>query len=134
MAENRNTFGKNEKLCSDKIISDLFARGESFVKYPLRVVYLTDAPVSDGGCRILVSVSKRKFKRAVKRNRVKRLIREAYRLNKQILAEAVGDDVAKVVIAFMHINDGLPTFAQIEKAMVKSLAQISDNILNSKCL
>lgn len=82
----------------------------------------------------MVSVSKRKFKRAVKRNRVKRLIREAYRLNKQILAEAVGDDVAKVVIAFMHINGGLPTFAQIEKAMVKSLAQISDNILNSKCL
>lgn len=77
-----NTLRKSERLDRKKVIEKMFAGGSrSFSVFPLRVVYLPveelEAPVS-----ILVSVSKRRFKRAVKRNRVKRQIREAYRMNK----------------------------------------------------
>ena len=77
-----NTLHKSERLDKKKVIDKMFSGGaRSFSVFPLRVVYLPveelEAPVS-----ILVSVSKRRFKRAVKRNRVKRQIREAYRKNK----------------------------------------------------
>ena len=76
-----NTLHKSERLDKKKVIDKMFSGGaRSFSVFPLRVVYLPveelEAPVS-----ILVSVSKRRFKRAVKRNRVKRQIREAYRKN-----------------------------------------------------
>ena len=76
---------KPERLNKKKIIEKMFAGGSrSFSIFPLRVVWL---PVEelDVQASILISVSKRRFKRAVKRNRIKRQIREAYRLNKQIL-------------------------------------------------
>ena len=76
------TFNKKEKLKSEKLITQLFAEGQSVAVYPLRLVYL---PTNfDDGVRIKagVSVSKRHFKNAVDRNRIKRLIREAYRLQK----------------------------------------------------
>lgn len=79
----RHTQGKHERLCSLLAIEELFQGGHrSMAAYPIRVVYM---PVETPGIRILVSVSKRHFKRAVLRNRVKRQIREAYRLNKSIL-------------------------------------------------
>ena len=83
-----NTLRKSERLDKKKVIEKMFAGGSrSFSVFPLRVVYLPveelEAPVS-----ILVSVSKRRFKRAVKRNRVKRQIREAYRMNKHGLLAA----------------------------------------------
>ena len=79
----RHTLGKHERLCSLLAIEELFQGGHRLMAaYPIRVVYM---PVETPGIRILVSVSKRHFKRAVLRNRVKRQIREAYRLNKSIL-------------------------------------------------
>ncbi len=75
------TFPKRERLCSIKSIDSLFSGGESFIAYPLRVVYRieTENDETQRSASLLISVSKKKFKRAVKRNRVKRLIREAYR-------------------------------------------------------
>ena len=75
------TFNKKEKLKSEKLITQLFAEGQSVAVYPLRLVYL---PTNFDGVKIKagVSVSKRHFKNAVDRNRIKRLIREAYRLQK----------------------------------------------------
>ncbi|MEO6346965.1 MAG: ribonuclease P protein component [Aquaticitalea sp.] len=76
------TFNKKEKLKSEKLIAKLFAEGLSVVAYPLRIVYLETT--FEDGVRIKagVSVSKRHFKKAVDRNRIKRLMREVYRLQK----------------------------------------------------
>ena len=87
MVNRRYTLSKEERLSWKRYIDLLFAKGQSFVAFPLRVVYLaveeeTLAPVS-----ILVSVPKKKFRRAVKRNLIKRQVREAYRVRKYDLID-----------------------------------------------
>lgn len=78
-----HTFHKEERLCSRKVLEDLFSGGHQSVSvFPIRAVFM---PNDEGMVRIMVSVSKRYFKRAVKRNRIKRQLREAYRLQKEML-------------------------------------------------
>lgn len=76
------TFNKKEKLKSEKLITKLFAEGQTVIAYPLRMVYLPIAFDDAVKVKAGVSVSKRNFKNAVDRNRIKRLMREAYRLQK----------------------------------------------------
>ena len=89
MENKRYTLSKEERLSWKRYIDLLFEKGQSFVAFPLRVVYLPleeemSAPVS-----ILISVPKKKFKRAVKRNLIKRQVREAYRVRKYDLIDTV---------------------------------------------
>ena len=79
------TLSKSERLCSQILMGELLASGLSFIKYPFRIVYKISSQPGDYPARIAISVSKKKFKRAVKRNRVKRLVRENFRLHKEIL-------------------------------------------------
>lgn len=126
---NRHIYGlpKAEKLCSEKQIGDLFANGKSFVKFPIRVVYSSPVEASeDESCQILTSVPKKRFKRAVKRNRIKRLMREAYRLNKHLLDDALNG--RKINMAFVYVDTTLPTFQQMQKSMVNALKKISEVI------
>ncbi len=76
------TFQKKEKLKSQIHIEKLFLKGKSISVFPLRMLYLQTAFEDGSKIKTGVSVSKRKFKKAVDRNRIKRHIREAYRLNK----------------------------------------------------
>ena len=91
MEERKYTLDKTERLCSKNLIERLFAGGNrSFPAFPLRVVYMYLHPdEGSSDVSILISVPKKRFKRAVKRNLVKRQIREAYRLNKYILLDAL---------------------------------------------
>lgn len=82
-----HTFKKSERLCSQKLITELFSKGKSFYINPFKVVWhSTDLPVGIPS-QLLISVSKRNFKKAVDRNKVKRLIRESFRKNKSPLYE-----------------------------------------------
>ena len=124
-----NTLRKPERLNRKKVIEKMFAGGSrSFSVFPLRVVYLPvgelDAPVS-----ILVSVSKRYFKRAVKRNRMKRRIREAYRVNKQELLNVLAQKQIRLAVAFIYLSDDLVAFSVIEERMKTALARIAEKIL-----
>ena len=80
----RFTFKKDERVTGVKRIEHLFAHGRSFISYPLRVVFVEQTMQDDSSRRVsvFVSVPKKKLKSAVDRNRMKRLIRETYRLNK----------------------------------------------------
>lgn len=126
------SFPKEERLCSKKSIDKLFAGGNSFIAYPLRVVYLCEKQPSTytliPPSKILISVSKKKFKRAVKRNRVKRLIREAYRHNKHLLIERLYNKELNVDIAFLYLKDELPIYQDIEKAMTKAIGILCDRL------
>ena len=124
-----NKLRKPERLNKKKIIEKMFAGGSrSFSIFPLRVVWLPveelDAPVS-----ILASVSKRRFKRAVKRNRVKRQIREAYRLNKTFLLTPLAEKGRRLAIAFIYLSDELMDSALIEEKMKIALVRIAEKAL-----
>ena len=81
----RNTLGKQERLKSKKLIEKLYAEGDSVKAFPLRMMYVQTAHTSEFPCQVGVSVAKRNYKLAVDRNRLKRLMRETYRLQKQIV-------------------------------------------------
>nr|WP_262899894.1 ribonuclease P protein component [Caecibacteroides pullorum] len=119
---------KPERLNKKKIIEKMFAGGSrSFSIFPLRVVWL---PVEelDVQASILISVSKRRFKRAVKRNRIKRQIREAYRLNKQILLAPLTEKNRRLAIAFIYLADELMNSALVEEKIKAALTRIVEKI------
>ena len=119
----RNFFPKNERLYLQKDIEKLFTSGQTFISYPLRIVYL---PVSkaESGFSILVSVSKKRIKHAVERNRIKRFIREAYRLNKNIPAALCKQKEKHFHVAFLYQCNDMKTYSDIEKAMQKAFKMI----------
>ncbi len=122
-----HTLGKEERLCSRKAIEELFGGGhKSVTAYPIRAVYM---PSGQTGVRVMVSVSKRHFKRAVKRNRIKRQLREAYRLQKELLLPlASGLD-----IAFLWTSaDLLPTEKVFQK-MKNILQRIRESLADRHC-
>jgi ribonuclease P protein component len=82
MSINKKTFSKEERLCSKKLLTELFTNGSSFLVYPYRVTWLAANPEQTIPAQVVIGVSKKKFKRSVDRNLIKRKIREAYRLNK----------------------------------------------------
>jgi ribonuclease P protein component len=116
-------FPKEEHLCRKKLIDELFGRGSSFGLYPLRLVWLpTTAPTTDPP-QVLVSVSKRSFKHAVDRNRLKRLMREAYRLNKYRLLEAPGGH-SVALLAIIYSGKEKKPFALVEKKLISGLERL----------
>ena len=126
MVNRRYTLSKEERLSWKRYIDLLFAKGQSFVAFPLRVVYLpieeeVSAPVS-----ILVSVPKKKFKRAVKRNLIKRQVRETYRVRKYDLIDPLLEKNKRMLVAFLYLDQEIHPFADMEKAMTKALNVLRD--------
>ena len=126
------TFSKKEHIVSRKTIDKLFSGGNrSMVVFPIRMVYM-QAEMDDVPVEVMVSVSKRHFKRAVKRNRGKRQIREAYRKNKALLISEVEKcENKKFALAFIYLADELMTSATIEESIRKLLARLSEKVANS---
>lgn len=122
-----NTLHKSERICSKILIERMFTGGASysFSMFPLRVVYM---PMEDGQIPVslLISVSKKRFKRAVKRNRVKRQIREAYRKHKSVLSEVVSRSDKQVALAFIYLADELVSSECIEEKMKIALTRIAE--------
>jgi len=120
-----HTLGKEERLCSRKVLEELFSGGHQSVSaFPIRAVFM---PNEQASVRILTSVSKRYFKRAVKRNRIKRQLREAYRLQKEILQPLQGG----LDIAFLWTSaEMLPTEKVFQK-MHNILQRIRESIIHS---
>lgn len=114
-------FGKKERIVSRTLMDKLFGGGSSrsMSAFPLRMVYMTmERGSHDEPVQVLISVSKRHFKRAVKRNRVKRQIREAYRNNKHLLAEALLPTPERALaLAFIWQADKLFDSKEVAQAM-----------------
>ena len=121
---NPSTFSKSERITSRREIDLLFEQGSSFLVYPLRIVFLSiPKAVNSEPVSVLVSVAKRKFKRAVHRNRIKRLIRETYRLSKHdSLSMNLTDD--RLLIAFVYLSETIMTYQEIDNAMKKALQRL----------
>lgn len=132
MTTKRNTFQKNERLCSKKAIQQLFDQGQSFVKYPFRITLLPIEDEEASSAQVLISVSKKKFKRANKRNWIKRRIREAYRLNKQLLLESLIENDIKLAISLVYLPQEVLDYSTIEKGLKKALKQIAIKIKDNE--
>ena len=118
------TFQKEERLCSQKVIAELFTSGESFLSYPLKVVFLKTDSTQAFPVQAAFTVSKRNFKRAVKRNLLKRRMREAYRLNKPSLYDGLAAKDLHIAVMFVYVGKDLIDFPIIEKAMISAFKKV----------
>lgn len=117
------TLGKNERLKHRKVIEHLFKEGRSFSVFPYRVYYLfpdeLSAPLQAG-----FSVSTRNFKRAVDRNRIKRITREAYRLQKNHLKAELITRKKKLAVFFVYTDKNLPAFEIMKERIQVALQKL----------
>ncbi len=119
------TFSKNERLCSKPLIDKLIQKGNSFNGFPFKIMWL-ELEESSAPIKIMISVPKRKFKRAVDRNRLKRLIREAYRKNKYKLIERIEN--RKFAILVVYTSKTIADYAEIEDKIVKVLVRLGHEL------
>jgi ribonuclease P protein component len=122
----KNTFHKNERLCSTTQIDLLFSSGEAAKAFPLRAMVLKTTLDQAPPVRVLFIAPKRSFKRAVDRNYLKRRMREAYRLQKSKLYEALTEQ--QLNIAILYTGRELNNYQSIYKAMEKLLNNIISQI------
>lgn len=128
----KNSFSKKERICARSSVSELFEKGESFFSFPFKCVYQlndTSEELIAGGIvvRIMVSVGKRYHKRAVRRNRVKRLIRESYRLNKGYAAELLTPllpDGKILDICYIYTSKQEEDYKTVENGVRKSFEKV----------
>ena len=113
-------FSKLEKLTSKKDIEELFKKGSSFYLNEFQVRYLNSSSAPHH--KLLISVPKRNFKRAVDRNLLKRRIREAYRLNKHLIENV--NDQSSLSIAFIYLSKQVLTFDNIQAQLIQCLERL----------
>ena len=116
------TLGRSERVKSRKIIDQIFKEGNSFFVYPLRTYFKFIE--GEGNLKAGFTVSSRNFRKAVERNRIKRLMRETYRLQKNILINhiSVGKDLA---IFFLYAGKDIADYGMIKEKMAESLQKMS---------
>ena len=120
----RHTFPKREHLVGNTTISELFTNGDSFSAYPFRVFFYKHTKENVAPIRLLISVPKKHQRHAVDRNRIKRLAREGYRLNKSILTDFMTDKDYKLNIAVVYLKDELESFDVVENSMQKMMNKL----------
>lgn len=119
------TFHKSERLTNVKLISSVFSSTENFKAFPLIFIHYSLDLQGSSSYQVLFSVSKRKFKRAVDRNRIKRLMRESFRLQKRDFIESLGN--RKLIGAFVYTNKIICDYATIYSALSKIILQLKNS-------
>ena len=122
--EGKFTYNKQEKLKSRKLISLVFGSGKSFLQFPVKVSYLISNDPTEATVKAGVGVSTRYFKKAVDRNRVKRLLRECYRLNKHPLLAYCTEKNIQVAVFFLYVDKQLPEFESLQTNMQLILSKL----------
>lgn len=115
---------KHERLNSKKLIGQLFSEGKSSFVYPFKIIFLDVERHGNCTAEILVSVSKRSFKKAVDRNRIKRLVREAYRTNKTILIDNFGNGDRTVLLGLIYVGKSILSYQEIERKIILILHRL----------
>lgn len=123
-----NTFRKEERLCSRKVIGELFLSGSSFLCYPLKVVWKEEELPDTIRAQAVFSVPKRLFKKAHDRNFIKRQLREVYRIRKSELYQVIEGYNLKIALMIVYISKEEVDFGQLESAMDKVIKKFSKKL------
>ncbi len=126
-ASSTNKLGKNRRIKSRKLTEQLFSQGQRFAQFPIRVLYLLQKPEKPGTLNLQagVAVSSRQFKKAVDRNRIKRLLREAYRIQKQDLETLLQQNQQQLFVFFVFTGKELPEYLLLKEKLGVILQKLS---------
>lgn len=131
----RFTLGKSERLRSRKQIEKLFAEGKSLAVNPFRVYYIIVPRSKQRGVQFGIGVSSKNFKKAVDRNRIKRLAREAWRLQNIELKEKLKTVGSQLDVFFIYTGKDLPDFKIVKDklavALKKLVSKVDENIASN---
>jgi len=119
------TFSKDERLCSKPLIEKLIQKGNSFNGFPFKISWM-EIQESTSPLKILISVPKRKFKKAVDRNKIKRLIREAYRKNKHLIIDCL--EGKKIILLLVYLPKTIIDYAETEEKIKEVLIRLGNEI------
>ncbi|NKI31243.1 ribonuclease P protein component [Croceivirga thetidis] len=125
------SFPKNERIKSKKLMEAIFTEGKNLNNFPLKLIYLPSDFDDDTQFKVAVVAPKRNFKKAVDRNRIKRLMREAYRLNKGVIFNNSERDFALV---FLYLGKEMPDFQLMESKMTGLLEKFLKKIANEEAV
>ena len=126
-----NTLRKAERFHSHKLIEKLFAEGKVWIKYPFRIVWMPLEEPKGPPAEVMISVSKKKFKRANKRNLLRRRTKEAYRQQKDKLYEFLELHHKRIAFAIIYLPAEELLYADIEKGMKKMLSKMIEELTSS---
>jgi ribonuclease P protein component len=125
----RFTFKKDERLSSRKLIEKTVAEGKSFLVHPFRLTWLIEKLPSDFHAQVVIVVPKKKFPRAVDRNRIKRQIREAYRKNKHVFYSSLKNKNIQCALMVVYVGKTILSSEEIEKKIQLTLQRFEENII-----
>lgn len=121
------TLHRKEKIKGVKIVRELFEQPNSVTTFPLKAFYFFKSSEENKQIKFGVSVSKRKFKKAVDRNKVKRIVREAYRLSKQNW-EAENKFIGQLSIMIIYIGEDIPRVDVVTEKLDKLFIKLTKKI------
>jgi ribonuclease P protein component len=133
MVAKRYTLGRNERLKSRKQIEQLFSNGQRFINPPFRIFYsfqTSKQPDITHPLQAGFGASSRNFKTAVERNRIKRLTKEAYRLQKKEIHDNLKEQNKTLCIFFIYTGKKLPMYAEVYDSIGIALTKLLD--INNK--
>ena len=125
-------FRKEERLCGEIRTGKLFSQGKGFIVYPLRFVYRISDVEESAAVRLLISVPKKKIRHATDRNKIKRLLREAYRLNKYLITVEMAEKGIFVHTGIIYLSNEISEYSVIEEKVITGLKKLRKHLASAE--
>lgn len=124
-------FGKHERLKSDILISNLYQKGQAVTKYPLRITYLLHHKTyfTDSSVKVSINAGKKGLRLAVKRNRMKRVLRDIYRHHKHLIGNTLDQHGLCLSLAVVYVGSHLSDYDTLERLYIKLQKRLIDSIV-----